>query len=251
MAHGDARDGNWRGNWRMEWVTSTLTLPQNVVYPALLTLMRTPRLPAVDWTDALANLNGLVRFSERRNLVSAPVPSHFKRTISTAIRGHCAEFSGHGNFAPGICIPHRRFWARSLFILSSKIVQFTAQRAMAYVYRHCENKIENRLKTHKTDRKIFEDNSPIYFSRELNVGWYDVGLCARQIRCGLQLMLPWTYLELGSLFPWFIRDADVPRSLPWTILMQFLVALSKRETPRCYQAMMFALKIRTWVVQQL
>jgi hypothetical protein len=24
MAHGDAREGEWRGNWRMEWVTSTL-----------------------------------------------------------------------------------------------------------------------------------------------------------------------------------------------------------------------------------
>ena len=24
MAHGDARDGKWKGNWRMEWVASTL-----------------------------------------------------------------------------------------------------------------------------------------------------------------------------------------------------------------------------------
>ena len=24
MAHGDAREGNWRGNWRMVWVASTL-----------------------------------------------------------------------------------------------------------------------------------------------------------------------------------------------------------------------------------
>jgi hypothetical protein len=24
MAHGDAREGNWKGNWRMEWVASTL-----------------------------------------------------------------------------------------------------------------------------------------------------------------------------------------------------------------------------------
>ena len=48
-----------------------------MVYPALLPLMRTPRLPAVDWTEAPAYLNGLVRFAERRNLVSARVPSHF------------------------------------------------------------------------------------------------------------------------------------------------------------------------------
>jgi len=85
MAHGDARVGKWRGNWRMEWVSSTLTLPRNVVYPALLPLMRTPRLPAVDWTDTPADLNGLVRFGERRNLVSAHVPSHFKRTITLTV----------------------------------------------------------------------------------------------------------------------------------------------------------------------
>ena len=48
-----------------------------MVYPALLPLMRTPRLPVVDWTDAHADLNGLVPFAERRNVVSARVPSHF------------------------------------------------------------------------------------------------------------------------------------------------------------------------------
>ena len=82
MGHGDAREGKWRGNWRMEWVASTFTLPRNVVYPALLPLMRTPRLPAVDWTDAPADLNGLVLFAEIWNLVSARVPSHFKRSLT-------------------------------------------------------------------------------------------------------------------------------------------------------------------------
>ena len=81
MAHGDAREGKRKGNWRMEWVASTVTLPRNVVYPTSLTLMRTPRLPAVDWTDAPADLNGLVRVGERWNLVSARVPSRFKPTI--------------------------------------------------------------------------------------------------------------------------------------------------------------------------
>ena len=81
LAHGDARECNWRGKWRMEWEASTLILPRNVVYPALLKLMRTPRLPAVDWTDSPADLNGLVRFGERWNLVSARVSSCFKRTI--------------------------------------------------------------------------------------------------------------------------------------------------------------------------
>ena len=60
-----------------------------MVYPALLPLMRTPRLPVVDWTDPSppthANLNGLVRFAERPNLVSARVPSHFKRALPDAV----------------------------------------------------------------------------------------------------------------------------------------------------------------------
>jgi hypothetical protein len=86
MAHGDAREGKWTGNWRMEWVASTLTLPRNVVYPALQPLMRTPRLPAVDWTDAPADLNGLVRFGERRILDSARVPSRFKRSLLQELR---------------------------------------------------------------------------------------------------------------------------------------------------------------------
>jgi len=55
-----------------------------MVYPALLPLlplMRTPLLPVVEWTDAPADLNGLVRFAERRNLFSARVPSHFKSSL--------------------------------------------------------------------------------------------------------------------------------------------------------------------------
>jgi len=48
----------------------------NALYQQQL-LMRTPRLPVVDWTNAPADLNGLVRFAERRNLVSARMPSHF------------------------------------------------------------------------------------------------------------------------------------------------------------------------------
>jgi hypothetical protein len=68
-------------------------LPRNMVYPALLpllTLMRIPRLPVVDGTDSPADLNGLVRFAERPNLVSARVPSRFKRSILTTVR-ECGE----------------------------------------------------------------------------------------------------------------------------------------------------------------
>ena len=63
-------NGEWSG------YPVLFTLLRNMVYPALLPLMRTPRLPVVDLTDAHADLNGLVRFARRRNLVSARVPSH-------------------------------------------------------------------------------------------------------------------------------------------------------------------------------
>ena len=71
------------------------SLPRNLIYPALLPLMRTPRLPVVDRTDASAHLNGLVRFAERQNLVSARVPSHFKRSLrsSAASYGICPDLS--------------------------------------------------------------------------------------------------------------------------------------------------------------
>ena len=55
------------------------TLPRNMVCPSLLSLMCTPRLPVVDRTDAPADLNGLVRFVERRNLVSARCAITFQK----------------------------------------------------------------------------------------------------------------------------------------------------------------------------
>jgi hypothetical protein len=80
----------------MEWVASiqsALHTPLNLVYPALLTLMRTPRLPVVDWTDAPADWNWLIHFAEKRNLVSVHVPSHFnwplRHTLWVALTQHC------------------------------------------------------------------------------------------------------------------------------------------------------------------
>jgi len=66
MAHGDAREGKWRGNWRMQWAAILFTLPRNMVYPALLPLKRTPRLASsrLNWRPP-ADLNGLVRFARK------------------------------------------------------------------------------------------------------------------------------------------------------------------------------------------
>jgi hypothetical protein len=66
-----------------------------MVYPALLPLMRTPRLPAVERTDAPVDSNGLVRFAERPNRVSARVPSRFKRSLTK--NSHMQAYSGIGS----------------------------------------------------------------------------------------------------------------------------------------------------------
>jgi hypothetical protein len=106
----------------MEWVASTLTLPGNVAYPALLPLMRTPRLPAVDRTDAPDDLNGLVRLGERRNLVSARVPSRFKRSLPIVQEAGWAlgpVWTGAENLAPtGIRSPVRPARRQSLYRLT-------------------------------------------------------------------------------------------------------------------------------------
>jgi hypothetical protein len=81
MAHGGT--GRWSEGENDEWsgYPVLFTLPRNMMYPALLLLMNTPRLPVVNWTDAPADLNGFACFAERRNLVSARVPSYFKRSL--------------------------------------------------------------------------------------------------------------------------------------------------------------------------
>jgi len=64
---------------------------------ALLPLLRKPRLPVADWTDAPSDLNEFVRFAVRRNLVSVRVQSHFKRSLQrTHFCSCCLRFKpGH------------------------------------------------------------------------------------------------------------------------------------------------------------
>jgi hypothetical protein len=76
----------------MEWVTSKRHMTaEHRLARAVQTLQADVHSsPASSRTDAPADLNGLVRFVERRNLVSARVPSHFKRSLPlvvTAVRG--------------------------------------------------------------------------------------------------------------------------------------------------------------------
>jgi hypothetical protein len=84
VTHGmgsEEKTGEWSG------YPVLFILPRNMVYPALLPLMRTTRLSVVDWTEAPAYLNGLVHFAERRNLASARVPSHFNWSLPCFVKG--------------------------------------------------------------------------------------------------------------------------------------------------------------------
>ena len=95
MAHGDAWEEKWKGKWRLEWVASTLHIISEHGASSITTAdahtsaasSRLNRRPPAD-------LNGLVRFAERRNLVSARVPSHFICPLphsQVAITGSYAE----------------------------------------------------------------------------------------------------------------------------------------------------------------
>ena len=81
MAHGDAWEGKWRGNRRLERVTTTTV----ALYLGTRSIHSLPTDPhsstASSQLDSPADLNGLVHFSERPNLVSAHVPSRFKRAL--------------------------------------------------------------------------------------------------------------------------------------------------------------------------
>jgi len=78
MAHGAAWEGKWRGNWRKEWVGSTLhtTSEHDVSSITTADAHTSAASSRLNWRPA-ADVNGLVRFAERRNLVSVRVPSHF------------------------------------------------------------------------------------------------------------------------------------------------------------------------------
>jgi len=78
MAHGDPRVGKWRGNWRMDWVASTLHTTSEYGVSSITTAdaHTSAACSRLNWRPPV-DLNGLVRFAERRNLISARVPSHF------------------------------------------------------------------------------------------------------------------------------------------------------------------------------
>jgi len=82
----------------MEWVASTLhaTSEHGVSSITTADAHTSAASTRLNWRPP-ANLNGLVRFAERRNLVSACVPSHFNRNLSH-FQIHLYMCSDSGNY---------------------------------------------------------------------------------------------------------------------------------------------------------
>jgi hypothetical protein len=112
MAHGDALEGKWRGNWRMEWVASTLHNTSEHVVSSITTAdaHTSAANSRLNWRPA--DLNGPVRFAERRNLVSARVSSRFKSSVTL----HAINTVRWPAQLPGIQEQWRsqRFWASGM-----------------------------------------------------------------------------------------------------------------------------------------
>ena len=119
-------------------VCSLFTLSRNMVYPALLPLlplMLIPRLPAVDWTDAPADLNVLICFAERQNLASAWVPLHFKCSLPcwvshnglfTITRTMCVSLMSTCTWSP----PHTQKQQESKFLIGTTLLIFLYKLAL-------------------------------------------------------------------------------------------------------------------------
>ena len=85
MVHGDAREGKWRWNWRMELVASILhaTSEHGVSSITNADSHTSAAGSRLNWLPR--RFKWTVRFTERRNLVSARVPSHFNWPLTRLI----------------------------------------------------------------------------------------------------------------------------------------------------------------------
>jgi hypothetical protein len=70
----------------MEWVASTLHTTSKHGVSSITTSDGHILAASIRLTDAPADINGLVHFAEKRNLVSARVPSHFKRSLTQQLK---------------------------------------------------------------------------------------------------------------------------------------------------------------------
>ena len=70
-----------------------------MLYPSLLPLMRTPRLPAVDWIDSPADLNGLVPFRRKTNSGFCACAIRFQTSCTNSTLASDNKYLSHHLFS--------------------------------------------------------------------------------------------------------------------------------------------------------
>ena len=138
VTHGMGSEGE-TGEW--SGYSVPFSLPRNMVYPTLLPLMCTPRLPVVDWTEAPADLNGLVPFAERRkiwflsvchHILTGLCKLHYKYESNWNVFLHINPLSPELN---PICYLLALLWAHHFLHVSRiRVKSLTFRRLMSHIY---------------------------------------------------------------------------------------------------------------------
>ena len=121
-------------------------LPRYMLYPALLPLMPTPRLPAVDRTDAHRpiSMDSSV-WQQSRNLVYARVPSYFKHSLPKPLVVHTG--SKHSLLTLPTCL---------MGVYTAQICETDKRGTAALYYVQSQDSVCNRCTQHdrQTDRQM-------------------------------------------------------------------------------------------------
>jgi hypothetical protein len=89
MAHGDAREGKWRGNWQMECVASTLptTLEHGISSITTADAHTSAASSRLNWRPRRFKWTRPFRWKMKS--VFARVPSHFRRSLTLKLLQPC------------------------------------------------------------------------------------------------------------------------------------------------------------------
>ena len=127
--------------------------PKDMVCPALLPLMRTPRLPVVDWTDASADLNGLVRFTERHGVSSITATDPHTSAANSQLNWRPRQFKWTRPFCrktkSGFCVCAITFQLTSTTVCVQQLVLFVLFRWLFVVLVGLEDSNPTRTRVSK------------------------------------------------------------------------------------------------------
>jgi hypothetical protein len=140
MAHGDAREGKWRGNWRMEWIASTLhtTSEHDVSNITTADAHNSAASSRLNWRPR--RFKWTRPFRRKRKYGFCAMPSHFKRSLTPNLGWtQCLQDGRYPdcllsqlNVEPGI--PLARCFVRTVVLMTIRVLwDFTPCR-LANIY---------------------------------------------------------------------------------------------------------------------